>query len=354
MKKKIFFLFLLFIIALPPSYFFVKNQLKGYDVGMRLIDDQDIEILNQQHILLSKSHQSLENHSIFTYASSFEASEEWREVFEIPGHRSFPILKNKSKSQILTFDYIVDNANDEHGMLKLFMLQGNNLLKIRVKGDDKWHNGIIIPVSQKATSIISLEAKWNKDGAEELLVLPIPQQGFPVSIDVTPTRVVVINDEIQITQKMINNQAFGLPDQTELIVSNYLINPILLDQDNNELLAKGLVKNNSYYSNKELVGISFNETPYDSKVDILLFNEYGNVHLIASNVLLKSNRSSKVILDTNQIKKIYSGEGRKFLAFLNNREQDQLADIQAVIDQRKPFITTVTKVLEVPPVNDGA
>lgn len=99
-------------------------------------------------------------------------------------------------------------------------------------------------------------------------------------------------------------------------------------------------------NNKKIKGLKFDEVPYNTTIDLLLVDEFGNTNLIAKNIKVRKNEVTFYEIDQNYLSEMYKKSTRQFLLIMNNREERIIADLKTIELNKKPFPTSFQRVIE--------
>jgi len=156
-------------------------------------------------------------------------------------------------------------------------------------------------------------------------------------------RYFVQSKDININKKILQEQAFSL----EKINSeqNYFPEPDWIGKNKNNLVYS--IKDGVPSTNEKINGLKLDIVPYNTTIDILLVDEYGNTSMIEENVKVIKNKTTFINMDKDDLNKMYKISTRQFLLIMNNREERIMADVKTVGLNKKPFPTSFQRVIEV-------
>ncbi len=285
-----------------------------------------------------------QNRDIDTYI--FKPSPDWLHEYKIDGQHTLKLLKNRTNANKITGEYIFDNHSTSDKLVTLIALQGNKNATLKVKGNQKWSNAVRFTAISDSTTKIPLEINWDQQGPEELTLINIKDQYFNQS-GMLVKRLVVINKEEKLTKEMIDKQSLDIDNVDD---NKFKIRPVpnAIDEENVKLQLYKREK--MVFTSHKMNAITLSHIPYSAFIDILWVDEFGNVKTLESKQKLMPNQENKVTFSTEMLDFFYSNNQRQFLLFLNNREQDMLADYKVVSQKLKPFSTSFSIGFEIYPL----
>jgi len=125
----------------------------------------------------------------------------------------------------------------------------------------------------------------------------------------------------------------------------------LLNKDGHEISLS--FEANTIWSTEEYAALALKEISYDTKADLIWFDERGRVKLLKSNLEIKKNEAITIYFPVSTLNdfKVHQAQTRQFLLLINNRGQNVLADAEALVQGRKPVFTSFHLIIELYPIN---
>lgn len=348
MKYKLIIIvsFLLFIIGCSNinSNLYTKKDILN-------LSNKEIKVNNNVHKLLDNSSEISESSEPYTLASGFIPDEIWKENLKLNGGKEqFMYLKSKTNDNI-TGTVVYDNATDKVINITTIFLQGNKNAMIKLKGSTDWKPAIYLSVPADSTVEFEIEINWNSNGSEELTFFPLNHSNEENRYNggnLGVFRFFVMNKKEVLTKEMLKNQSFNLPSNFNMEKETVFPSPSWMGSTS--FNPNYISQNNKRYTKEKIKGIRLDPIPYNTTVDIIWIDEFGNTNLLADNIEIKKRQSTEINIEKEILEDIYKTNNRQFLLVLNNRGQNILADIKAVDQNNKPFPTTYQGIIEIYPV----
>jgi len=217
---------------------------------------------------------------------------------------------------------------------------------MKTKSSSKWGSSLIYDVPAFSSVTINVDLKWEETGMQELTFFPLEKTSdvYRYNGNVASYRFFVQSKDIKISKEMLEEQSFTLNSNEMTSEQKYLPEPSWTGVNNSDL--EYLINDGVALTNKAIDGVKFEAVPYDTKLDILLVDEFGNSTLIEENVIIKKNQVTYIKLKKDHLENMNKKSVRQFLLFVNNREERLMADIKTVELNKKPFPTSHQSILE--------
>lgn len=350
MKYKLLLFFLLSLLLLGCS----DNKNTNYTQRDILsLTKNEITVKKEEHKILENA-SSISNSSIpFTLASGFIPHESITEYIDLGDGDQFMYIYNKDKTNI-SGKLLFDNATDKSINISPVFLQGNRNAMVKLKDASDWSPALQLNIPEDSTVEVEIEIQWDSNGAEELTFFPLnnsSQEERYNGGNLGVFRFSVINNDNTLTREMLDNHYFKLPKNFD--AENNTIHPSPSWIGSKSSAINYVSQNNRLFTEDKIKGIQLDSTPYEDTIDIIKMDEYGNVDLILNNIKTKKGIPTKVYFEKQTLKEIsINKDKRQFLLILNNRGKNILADIKAVAEGRKPFMTTYQGIIEIYPQID--
>lgn len=317
-----------------------------------VVGKSEVTVLHGQHNLLNKAGDVVKSSTQFTYSTSFRPASEWKYSYKVEGNNeSIPILKRVKGQNKIDADFFIDNKTGKDLTVSLIALHGDQDAGIRVKGNNTWSQSLVVPALNDATTQLPIEIKWMSDNksSKELTIISFKNEDQTSSSVPAITRTLVVNQDEQITDKMLKEQEFQLEKKFTNDNLSFWPVPKLVDQ-NKEIIRVKKVGQRLYSINK-VQSILISPVPYKTYTDVLWIEESGNVKKIAERVPIPPNKETKLELSEEQLNLFYRNKNRRqFLLFVNNRDTEMLADYKVALTKKKPFITSFSQIVEIYPL----
>ncbi|OAJ74401.1 hypothetical protein AYJ08_08865 [Brevibacillus sp. SKDU10] len=154
--------------------------------------------------------------------------------------------------------------------------------------------------------------------------------------------------DTQITKEIIAKQELFLPENYD--TQNISLLPTLSWMGDKFAEPKYMNRNNKLYTTKKVKGLQVKPLPYDTKLDIIWADEFGNTSLLAKDVPVTKNQATSINIEDQILSDIYKNEQRQFLFVFANRNEEILADALALDQLKKPYMTTFQGIIEIYPI----
>ncbi|MDT0150337.1 MULTISPECIES: hypothetical protein [Priestia] len=304
-------------------------------------------VVSQKMNLLKKSDKVATSNIPFTQVKAFIPNDEYKQYENVQGEK-FLFLKIPKNKSFISGKIKYENNTKEKMKIQTLFLQGNNVAKIKPSNSSNWKSAITYNVPRKSSVTIDVDIKWDVSGMQELTFFPIDQTSNINRYDggsLSNYRFFVQSKDISMDKQLLKDQSFNM-NQTELSnEQNFFPIPSWVDNEKKEL--KLVTKDNKIFTKGRIEGLKLDKIPYNTKVNMLLVDEYGNTSLLAKSIDINKNKSTFINIDSNKSKKIYGSKNRKFVIIFNNRGEEMLADLKTLDMHRKPFSTSYQGVIEV-------
>lgn len=324
------------------------------EVGAKLNSNEDILFLKEENknVTVSKNMELLNksdkvatsSDGAFTKVLSFIPNDEYLQFETVRGDEFTYIKLPKSKS-IISGKLVYENNTKKNIIVQSIFLQGNKNIEIKPTTSSKWVPSIRYDVPPYTSIRIDIDLKWDKNGMQELSFFPLEKNSdvyrYNGSI-LSSFRYFVQSKDININKEMLQEQAFNLKKMTS--EQNYFPEPDWIGENKNDL--EYSIKEDVPSTNEKINGLKLDIVPYNTTIDILLVDEYGNSSLIAENVKVIKNKATFINIPKGDLNKMDKKSTRQFLLIMNNREERIMADVKTVGLNKKPFPTSFQRVIE--------
>ncbi|MGG4508237.1 hypothetical protein ABEW77_21035, partial [Heyndrickxia sporothermodurans] len=301
-----------------------------------------VKVYKNKHLLLPSGNKIASTPSPFKIATGFIPNQNFTQYIKIK-EESYKIIDNSSDNHYIPGKMIIDNNMSKKITYTIISLQGNQNTKVKTK-DGKLHSSLTVTANPNSSTVIPLDIKWDPKGFSELTIFPLRHDG-PYLYDggaLALIRLYVKNKNSLVDKKTIKEQAFDLQSNYE----NSFLPTLSLTGNFTRSM-----NNNECYTNKKITGIKVNSIPFNAKADVLLLEDNGKTKVLVKNLQIKKNKGGFYSFNTSTLDYLYNKElsknNRKFIAVFINRNSEILADVQAVNEGIKPYMTTYQGLTEV-------
>ncbi|MFD1426985.1 hypothetical protein [Kroppenstedtia sanguinis] len=322
----------------------LPNDNTAKNVGFVIQEEMKVE--NNHHPLLEKGKEIADSENSFQTAVGFIPDKEFSKRVKVMDDK-VRIIENKNGKKMITGRLIIDNGTQKELRYQSLFLQGNDVKEHKTMGG-KWKKALVIQVKPKSSSIIPIQIKWNPNGANELTVFPLDQSNHVLydGSHLGLNRFFVQNGKVSIHRSLIEKQSFNMPQNINDDSISLL--PILIPKGNKKAIQSQVKsKEKGCIANEKLKSIDISPVPYNTQVDVLWVDEYGNSKIIKEGVDIRENKKTSIFLPNHLIKKIYEMKQRQFILVFSNRANEMLADIKALNQQKKPYSTNYQGIVEI-------
>ncbi|PWW01200.1 hypothetical protein DFQ01_11090 [Paenibacillus cellulosilyticus] len=307
-----------------------------------LLNLSDGTILEGDHELIKSAASVIEQSSTINYSHKFLITSEIEQKLKLSEDEYFTYFMHPKEVRKVELDFVIDSL-DNAGAVTLVALQGDKHADIRLSSDNEWHASLRIPYEKNATSKYHLTVSWDPEGDNNLLLLPI-QKGvnyngsYPALV-----RILISNTPININDNQIAQQ--NNIDNSLLNNTSYFPNPTWYDINDNLVTYK--FANNRYIPNSKPYKLVLDPTPYDTKMDMIVVDDTGNVVSVTNSIEIRKNVKTKLSFKPEVVDEYVEDSSiRRFIILMNNSGTEQIADLMALVKKGKPFPTTFTNVIE--------
>jgi hypothetical protein len=324
------------------------------EVGAKLNSNEDILFLKEDNnnVTVSKNMELLDesdkvatsSDGAFTKVLSFIPNDEYLQFVTVRGDKFSYIKLPKSKS-IISGKLVYENNTKNNIIVQSIFLQGNKNIEIRPTTSSKWVPSIRYDVPPYTSIKIDIDLRWDKHGMQELSFFPLEKNSgvyrYNGSI-LSSYRYFVQSKDININKEMLQEQFFSLKEMTS--EQNYFPEPDWIGENKKDL--EYSIEEKVPLTNEKINGLKLEIVPYNTTIDILLVDEYGNSSLIAENVKVIKDKPTYINIHKNDLNRMFKSSSRQFLLIMNNREEKIMADVKTVGINKKPFPTSFQRVIE--------
>lgn len=284
----------------------------------------------------------------FQVIKGFLPDEEQIEKINLQGE-NFEYIELDGEN-ILSGTIIFENITDENLKIKTLFLQGDEMAEIKPSSSKEWMPYISYDLASKSSVRINIDIKWDKNGASELTFFPLNEENDLDRYNggnLSTYRFYVHNSDRNINsvvdEYMINEQSFELEDKE---IEN--IFPMLswVNKEGESIEFTVDDQENKLMTTERLYGVKLEKIPYNTKIDLIAMDEFGNTYNLVDDMKIKKNEDIFINIDKKKMDEMYSSNNRFFIMIFNNRDEEIIADVKALDNRDKPFLTSYQGVLE--------
>lgn len=313
---------------------------------------ESVAISHDNYNYLEKSNDILDGTVSFSQIKAFIANDEF--IHEIiVQDEPFIYLKVPSDKDYISGKIVYENSTDEPMTVRSLFLQGDEIAEVKLSTSGEWSSTIEYEVAPYTSASLDVDVKWIEEGMQELTFFPIDYSSDPIRYNggsFSTYRFFVHSKDISISDTILKNQSFNL-DLSDLNQEvNFFPVPTWLDKDKKELIYS--IDNNQIVIENPISFVKLAGIPYNTEIDLLLVDEYGNTNIIKKDIFLKENEEAIISIES-ELKDISIEDRKYFLMVINNRGEEILADLKALALNKKPFFTSYQGVIEVYPLEEG-
>ncbi|MGI8382533.1 hypothetical protein ACR0S4_28610 [Priestia megaterium] len=342
-------------ILLCLSFFFIlcgcednnsKQVLGGEGViNLNSRNSDSIHISKEMNELKTAS-EVAESDVPFTQFKGFVPNKKNSDYITIKGE-DILYVKPVDEPQIISGSLIYENNTKNPMEIQSLFLQGNEVAKIKLSSESSYHNALKYKVSPFSSVTIEVDIKVKKHGESELTFFPFDltaSNDFYNGANNAISRFYLDVNEQGKGSHSFKSHSFSLKQEEMENIENIFPLPYWVDSNKQDI--KEVFKDNKVYMKKRISGLKLMAIPYETKVDVLLVDEFGNISIIAENKGISKNKGTYIPIENHTIKEIYNSKQRQFLLILNNRGEEMITDLNAVNQDMKPFPTTYNSIIE--------
>lgn len=346
MKKILYFLCISLILL---SFGCTKNDSK------HVANPKDVIEVNESenNIQVSKEMDFLEESSNiadtsvpFTQFKAFIPDKKNSDDLIIKDEKVLYLKLIKSSSEISgRLDF--ENNTEKTMEIQSLFFQGNKVAKIKLSDENNYHNAIKYKIAPFSSATIDIDIKIDKNGEEELTFLPLDlttTDDFYNGANNAISRFYLDLDEKTEKKLSFEKHSFSL-DQKEMENIRDIF-PIPYWVDENKKNIKEKYKNDKVYLENKISGLKLVKIPYETEIDVILIDEFGNTSVLEEKVKISKNEETYIPIKSDTIKEIYNNKNKQFLLLLNNRGEEIVTDLTALDMDKKPFPTTYNSIIQ--------
>lgn len=316
------------------------------DVKRVTTENKSVEVSNDMS-LLKASDKIAQSTIPYTLVKSFDPDGNFVKYKNVKDDDFLYLQISDSQSKI-SGDLIIENARENKVKFQTLFLQGNETVQIKPHSSEEWSRSLKYDVPPKTTITINIDINWDKNGMQELTFLPIGRMDKNEQIqygnkNLSNYRFFVQSKDLIINDELLNEQAFEL-DQEELSSINLYPSPSWIGRNKN--ISEFTETNGEIFTNDPVKGIKLDAIPYDTSIDVILVDEFGNSTLLTENVKVKKNKKTIIPFEQKILDSMYNQDMRQFIMIINNRGEEMLADWRTLDLHKKPFYTSYQGILE--------
>lgn len=341
MRLHNFFVFLLLLIIVgcsPTTIDSIDNKNDANDILKLNKENESIEVLHHMEFLTKESSPTGLEYDSF---NAFIPNEKYLGIEKIT-NEDFKFIKLKENDSLISGKLKFENNTNKNMNINNLFLQGNKSAKIRLSNSKEWSSSILNEVPAKSSINIYIDIKWDSEGMNELTFFPInidETHDRYNGVNISSFRYYVQNKDIVVKNTEIERQSFKLKDDNE---ENMFPTPSWVDKNKKEI---------DYLSKNKISGLKLEKIDYDTSVDAILLDEFGNTEILSKNIQVKKNQNTYIYINKSIIEDMYGDEHRKFIIVSNNRGNELFIDLKTLDKNMKPFSTSFQGVLEFYPVS---
>lgn len=337
------FIFLFIIITgcnnneVPTNHFSKSDVYKA----------KDSEVLHKsQHSRLQRSKKYVDSSTNYTLSVGFAPDKKWMRSTKMQ-NESFQYINNAQRSQEITGKIFIDNKTKKNQKFTFVFIQGNQTAEIKTK-NSHWSPAIDAQAESGTHIEIPIIIKWKPSKSKELTIFPIDQadkEGHYGGGTLGLVRFFVSNrNHPSVDKKMIQKQAFKLPNHFN--PEKESLAPVLDWFKKGSRPIQFVDKHGDRFSKGKVEGFRIRALPYHTHVDVVRVDEYGNTDVLAKNINIHKGESNEINIEKSILDDLYKVKQRQFIIVFNNRNEQILADVEAVNKMKKPLPTTSQSVIE--------
>lgn len=276
----------------------------------------------------------------------------------IPDEKNSDYLKVKDESVLyLKLSNITSSIsgrlefenNTENPMeIQTLFFQGNEVAKIKLVNESEYHNAIKYKVEPFSAVKIDIDIKVNKNGENELTFFPLDLTGLADFYNGANNGIsrfyLDVNEENE-ENVSFEKHSFTLDQKEMENIENIFPIPYWVDENQENIREKYI--DNKVFVEKKISGLKLVAIPYETEVDIILIDEFGNTSVLKEKVKVSKNRETYIPIESDVLKEIYNNKHKQFLIILNNRGDEIITDLRAIDMDKKPFPTTYNSIIQI-------
>lgn len=320
-----------------------KNGYSEQDVYS--IQTEEVDISNDFE-LLKKSAEIASADAPFSFAMGFIPDNEFIQYEDVQGEKFLYLKLSKDKTS-LTGQLVYENNTDENVEIQAIFLQGNTNVKIRPINKDIWKTAIKYEIASRTSVRIPIEIDWDPKGMQELSVIPLNKTSTHHRYDgngLGSYRFFVQNKDKEIDSHILAEQSFELNEED--LTNEIDLFPIPSWMGVESFEPKFTIQDDELLMLEKIKGLRIAPIPYNTYIDILWIDEFGNTELLANNIQVNKKQSVEINIEKKILDEMYRNKGRQFLLVVTNREEKILSDIKALAKNQKPFSTNYQGIIE--------
>ena len=282
----------------------------------------------------------------FTQFKGFIPNKKNSHYVEIKGENIL-YLRPFEKSHIVSGSLVFENNTKKPMEIQSLFFQGNEVAQIKLSSERTYHNAIKYTISPFSSVTIDVDIKTNDNGEGELIFFPFDltaSNDFYNGANSAISRFYLDVNKKSETSDSLKAHSFSLKQEEMEKIENIFPLPYWVDSDKQDI--KEVFKDDKVYTKKKVAGLKLMSVPYETKVDVLLVDGFGNVSIIDEGKEVTKNTETYIPIKNSVIEEINKNNKRQFLVILNNRGEEMLTDLKAVDQDMKPFPTTYNSIIE--------
>ncbi|MEK4967508.1 MULTISPECIES: hypothetical protein [Cytobacillus] len=343
MKKILYIslIFLLFGCANDES-----KQVFGEEgvLELKQNDNEDVNVTKEMEHLEQSSNVA-DTSAPFTQVKAFVPQKENSRYLNVKDEQVLYLTPSDSSS--VSGSLIFENNTKNPMEIQSLFFQGNKVAKIKLSSEDDYYNAIKYKVAPFSSVNIDIDLKINNNGENELTFFPFDlttSSDFYNGANNAISRFYLELDKNQVKTTSFENHTFELNQEEIMEIENIFPIPYWVNADKQNIEEKFV--DDKLYMKEKINGLKLLPIPYETEVDILLIDEFGNNTAIKEKVKVTKNKETYISIEDGIINDIYDNEHRQFFLIMNNRGEELITDLEALDKDKKVFTTTYNSIIE--------
>ena len=302
---------------------------------------------SSEYSYLTSSSEIADSTTPFTQVKAFIPSESYSQELLVQDE-PFIYLKVPSDTSIIAGEVVYENATEQPMKVRSLFLQGNSIAKVRLTNSKEWKSSAEYEVKANSSVSLEVEISWENTGMQELTFFPLDQTSDPSRYEggsLSTYRFYVQSKDTTISDDLMKKQSNNLT-LTDINDIDFFPVPSWLGKSK-EPVEYNIVDDQLIIKDS-LEFLELASVPYNTSVDILMIDEFGNVDVLKENISILKNVKTLIEISKLNIEESPGNRGRRFLLVTNNREEI-LADLKTLDLRKKLFSTSYQGLIEVFP-----
>lgn len=350
MRIKIFYLFAFCLVIIISGCSNIKElNIENSQDKESLLEltssSKDIEISSNMEFLKG-SEEVVDSLNKFSQVKAFIPNENYLQHERVK-EDYFQFISLPENHSLISGKLIFENNTEENMKVQSLFLQGNKKAMIKTTSSQEWSSSILYDVPPKSSVKINIDIKWDEKGMPELTFFPLDHTS---AIDrynganLSTFRYFVLDKVFSIDRKVLEEHSFELENLEDIENASFYPIPTWIGIDNEEI--EYIVKNETLFTKEKVSGLKLDAVPYDTEVDLLLIDEFGNTTVLFQNVKIHKYKSTIVDLSTETLEKMSRDHNKNYIMIINNRGVEMLVDLKSLDRDLKPFSTSYQSIIQ--------